>query len=67
MYGGRLGRILKVYPQVQCEDCQSMQVQIISYLSGDPQYKCRKCKHTFTLPFNDDGDEDTDELDKLFS
>ncbi|MFS1426499.1 hypothetical protein LMH73_004800 [Vibrio splendidus] len=53
MYGGRLGRILKVYPQVQCKQCLTMQVQIISYLEGDPGYKCRKCKHKFTLPFTD--------------
>lgn len=53
-YGGRLGKIQKVYPRVQCEKCGTFQVQIINYLRGDPKYKCRHCKHVFTLPFSDD-------------
>lgn len=53
MYAGRLGRILKKYPQTNCEKCGTSQVQIINYLVGDPEYKCRKCKHKFTLPFSD--------------
>ena len=52
-YGGRLGAVLKVYPRVYCPVCQTPQVQIINYLKGDPQWKCRKCKQKFTLPFND--------------
>lgn len=53
MYGGRLGKILEAYPQVQCSNCKTFQVQITSYLQGDPEYKCRHCKHTFSLPFSD--------------
>jgi transposase-like protein len=50
-YGGRLGRILKVHPNVQCEKCGTYQVQIVSYLEGDPEYKCRHCKFKFSLPY----------------
>ena len=52
-YGGRLGRIIKKYPKVPCKDCGNYQVQITNYLEGDPQYRCRKCKHNFSLPFDD--------------
>ena len=51
-YGGRLGEIIKKYPKVQCYKCYTFQVQIKNYLQGDPEYKCRHCKHQFTLPFN---------------
>lgn len=53
-YGGRLGRIIEKYPKVQCKECGTFQVQITSYLSGNPEYRCRCCKHKFTLPFTDD-------------
>lgn len=53
MYGGRLGLILSKYPVVQCAECGTKQVQLTHYLTGDPEYKCRHCKHTFTLPFKD--------------
>ena len=55
-YGGRLGRILEVYPRVSCPVCQSPQVQIVSYLSGDPSWKCRKggCRQTFSMPFKEE-------------
>ena len=52
-YAGRLGRIIEKYPKVQCEKCGTFQVQIINYLDGDAGYKCRHCKHEFTLPFKD--------------
>jgi len=52
-YGGRLGRIISVYPKVQCNNCGTYQVQIVSYLEGDPEYRCRHCKFQFTLPFKD--------------
>ncbi|AUR83562.1 hypothetical protein NVP1037O_02 [Vibrio phage 1.037.O._10N.261.52.F7] len=50
-YGGRLGEIMKAFPQVSCPCCQTKQVQITSYLSGNPLYKCRKCKQVFELEF----------------
>ena len=56
-YAGRLGRIIKQYPKVQCHKCNTFQVQIVSYLEGDPKYKCRHCKHKFTLPFEDSVEE----------
>lgn len=52
-YGGRLGRIIKKIPSPKCEKCSSMQVQITSYLVGDPIYKCRKCKFVFSIPFSE--------------
>lgn len=57
VYGGRLGRIIKMYPKVQCKECGTFQVQLVSYLEGDPKYKCRRCKHKFTLPYVIDGEE----------
>ncbi len=53
MYGGRLGRILAVYSNVHCPRCLTPQVQIISYLKGDPTWKCRHCKQVFSMPFKD--------------
>ena len=54
-YGGRLGAILDKYPEHSCEVCESKQIQIVCYLEGEPEYKCRKCNHRFTLSFNDEG------------
>ena len=51
IYGGRLGKITEQYPKVHCPICQTPQVQIIRYLTGDPEYKCRHCRQKFTLPF----------------
>jgi len=56
IYGGRLGYILSIYPKVHCPICQTAQVQITHYLSGDPKYKCRQCKQVFSLPFKDKED-----------
>lgn len=55
LYGGRLGKIMAKYPtnSLCCSNCESQQLQIINYLSGDPKYRCRKCRYTFTLPFED--------------
>lgn len=53
-YSGRLGEVIKMYPKVQCFECDTFQVQIISYLEGDPEYKCRHCKHKFSLPFKEE-------------
>jgi len=65
-YGGRLGRIIKKHPKVPCKECDTYQVQITSYLKGDPQYRCRRCKHTFSLPFEDSGKDDVEAaIDKL--
>lgn len=50
IYGGRLGYILSVYPQVHCPICLTKQVQIVGYLEGPAQYKCRHCKQTFSMP-----------------
>lgn len=55
LYGGRLGLILEKYPSVHCPICQTPQVQIVSYLSGDPEWRCRHCKQRFTMPFKDEG------------
>jgi len=63
-YGGRLGRIIDKYPKLKCHTCNSNQIQIVRYLSGDPEYKCRKCNHSFTLPFTDK-DEDIEKDDLL--
>ena len=52
-YGGRLGRILSMYPKVQCKDCGTFQVQIVSYSEGDPEYRCRHCRRRFTLPYEE--------------
>lgn len=52
MYGGRLGRIIKAIPEPSCPECKTKQVQIISYLIGDPEYKCRHCRHVFSLPYS---------------
>ncbi len=52
-YGGRLGQILKAYKNVHCPICKTAQVQIISYLEGDPEWKCRHCKQRFSMPFVD--------------
>jgi len=60
MYGGRLGAILDKYNNLECPECSTKQVQIISYLSGDPEWKCRHCKHKWSLPF-----EGSDETDKF--
>lgn len=51
IYGGRLGYIIGTYPKVHCPICQTPQVQLTHYLTGDPKYKCRHCKQTFSLPF----------------
>ena len=67
MYGGRLGRIIKAIPQPMCFECGTTQVQIISYMRGDPEYKCRHCKHTFKLPFTDEENDDgSSNLSELF-
>lgn len=62
-YGGRLGRVIAAFPKQECPKCYSPQVQIISYLSGDPEWKCRKCKHIFTRVF-EDNDARSDEYSK---
>ncbi|ELA6946673.1 hypothetical protein RBG11_004276 [Vibrio parahaemolyticus] len=54
MYGGRLGAILTKYYRVHCPICVSPQVQIINYITGDPAWKCRRCKQVFSLPFEDE-------------
>ncbi|HGY9615970.1 helix-turn-helix domain-containing protein [Vibrio harveyi] len=54
-YGGRLGIILATYPNVSCPICQSRQVQIINYSSGDPEWRCRKhgCRQVFSMPYKE--------------
>ncbi|MGR5294781.1 hypothetical protein ACPV5U_08745 [Vibrio mediterranei] len=73
-YGGRLGYITSIYPKVHCPICQTPQVQITDYMSGDPEYKCRHCKQVFTLPFKepekvkiDIGHLTNDQLDEVTS
>ncbi|MFZ3513749.1 helix-turn-helix domain-containing protein [Vibrio harveyi] len=53
LYGGRLGRILAVYPHVHCPICLTPQVQITQYNQGDPFWKCRHCNQVFSMPFKD--------------
>lgn len=35
----------------RCPECASEQVQLASWFTDQLQYKCRKCKHKFEMPF----------------
>ena len=44
IYFGILNEVKKANIGIACDRCKSKQMQLVKYLEGDIEYKCRRCK-----------------------
>ena len=44
IYFGILNEVKKANIGIACDKCKSKQMQLVKYLEGDVEYKCRRCK-----------------------